>query len=108
MAVSPDKINEILNFHPARKAGSGEVDLGSIDGSTRVVYGPQTFEERVIVHPEERRTGRLRTQPVVSLITEQGVYPLPYATEIRRLPENVIEQVADRLAAHKRLEAIRG
>lgn len=104
MAVSPEKINEILNFHTEKREGNGDVDLGSFDGKTRVVYGLRAFEERVMVDPKEPRTGKLRRQPVVSLVTDKGVYPLPYATEIARLPENVIEQVANHLASIRREE----
>lgn len=104
MAVSPEQINEILNFHTKRKEGNGDVDLGSFNGKTRIVYGLRTIEERLIVDPEEPRTGRLRRQPVVSLVTKTDIYPLPYATVIARLPEDVIEQVADHLASIRREE----
>lgn len=97
MAVSPEKISEILNFHTTRRKGNGDVDLGSFDGKTRVVYGLRAFEERLIVDPNEPKTGRLRRQPVVLLKTREGEYSLPYAADVARLPENVIKQVADHL-----------
>lgn len=104
MAVTPEKINEILNFYTIRKEGNGDVDLGSFDGKTRLVYGLRAFEERLTVDPREPKTGRLRKQPVVLLVTEKGEYPLPYAAVIARLPEDVIDQVADHLTAIRREE----
>lgn len=104
MAVSPEKISEILNFHTNRKAGNGDVDLGTCNGVGRLRYGLRAFGERLTVGPNEPKTGRIRRQPVVTLITEEGEYSLPYATDVARLPENVIEQVADHLRYIRREE----
>lgn len=107
MGYSNEVVNAITEFRPAdQKSVFARTDLGSVTTVTgdelQLVHGPFNYRTRFIGDPNQPLLYKWTTQPVVALIgREGGVYPLAYAADIKRLPESLVAQVAEKLATAK-------
>ena len=103
MGVSVEIAGAIANFRPVEHKSNARTELGTVstDEGVRlnVVHGLFNYRTRFESDPKQPLLDRWTTQPVIALVDAKGgVFPLPYAADVNRLPESLVQQVADRLA----------
>lgn len=97
----------ILNFYPGHSVRRDErIDYGQVDKATTLFYAHITYPVRCITIDEQPHIiGRWTTQPVVAIERSEidiatgkpAIIALVYAADIRALPQDLMERVANRL-----------
>lgn len=88
----------ILSFHSKMPKGEQRLNLGAIDKDTHVSYRLCDYQQRAVYLPGEPLvSGSYTRQPVVTLVQGEVITPLPYATDVKALGEDLALKVLDRL-----------
>ncbi len=108
MAISKEVIEDILTFDPDILVVEGQkLDLGEVDKDVYAVYGNYPYQRRFVCDPSEPLVAGTIVQPIVALERRgpdgkvETLHKLAYATDVRRLGEDLATKVLDRIIAVK-------